>query len=108
MQAITTDIMNLSLGEFLQLNLEARKGIFMQFPVEKRIAFIEAFCDFDPRSITELALMEDHVDDPLTDVLQSSNRTKIDRARYVQHEVSNHVSTPTKPQFTLIPGGKDE
>ena len=108
MQAITTDIMNLSLDEFLQLNLEARKGIFMQLPVEKRIAFIEAFCDFDPRYITERALMEDHVDDPLTDILQSANQTKIDHARYIQHEVGNRELTPSKPQFTLIPGGKDE
>lgn len=108
MQANSTDIMSISLGEFLQLGQEARKEIFMQLPVEKRIAFIEAFCDFDPRYITERALMEDHVDDPLTDILQSANQTKIDHARYIQHEVGNRELTPSKPQLTVIPGGKDE
>lgn len=108
MQSISTDIMNLSLGEFFQLNMETRKGIFMQLPIEKRIAFIEAFCDFDPRNITERALMEDYVDDPLTDILQSSNRRKIDHARHVQYEVGNRDITPSKPQLTVIPGGKDE
>ncbi len=108
MQTISTDIMNLSLGELLQLGIETRKGIFMQLPVEKRIAFIEAFCDFDPRDITERALMEDHIDDPLTDILQSGNRTKIDHARYIQHKVDDQEITSSKPQFTVIPGGKDE
>lgn len=101
----TTDILVLPLGQFLQLDILSRKQLFTELSIPQRLAYIEAFCDFDPLDIAGKAPLQNTDYDPLATILSATDRTKIENASFVQSQVAQ-PSEPAATKLTVIEGGK--
>jgi len=106
------DIGELTLLDFLRLPVELRRDLFCGLAPAHRLAYIDAYCEFDASLLTQGAIMENVISDPLTDILNGENvrQRKEFQAGLVAQELSLVRSSVQNSESNVkpFPGDNDE
>ena len=71
--SFVAEISEISLLDYLRLPVEIRREVFIKLAPVHRLAYIDAYCELDIAVMTQGAIMENVISDPLTDILNGQN-----------------------------------